>query len=81
MVVDALIERPKQINTRLGTLGEVMYAVAPELVDQLLHVAYRVFPDSAAARGESDRDAVRGAGSTLSRTAEALVRLLPGVHW
>jgi NAD(P)-dependent dehydrogenase (short-subunit alcohol dehydrogenase family) len=81
MVVDALTLRPKQINTRLGTLGEVMYAVAPELVDQLLHVAYRVFPDSAAARGESDRDAAQGTGSTLSRTAEALVRLLPGVHW
>ena len=51
MVMEALIERPKEINTRLGTAGEVAYALAPQLVDQLLHVAYRVFPDSAAARG------------------------------
>jgi hypothetical protein len=41
-------------------------------------VAYRVFPDSAAARGDSDD---RPADSMTSRTADALVRLLPGVHW
>ena len=86
LVIDALVERPKQINTRLGTTGEVLYAVAPELVDQLLHVAYRVFPDSTAARSDaSDDDGSDGDGpdrdSTLSRTADALVRLLPGVHW
>ncbi len=79
MVVDALVERPKQINTRLGTFGEVAYALAPEVVDQLLHVAYRVFPDSAAARGGESDDADRP--SARSRTADALVRLVPGVHW
>ncbi len=79
MVVDALVERPKQVSTGLGTLGQVAHALAPESVDQLLHVAYRVFPDSAAARGEDDADGERS--SVLSRTAEALVRLLPGVHW
>ena len=76
MVVKALLDRPKDVSTRLGTLGEVAYAVAPGMVDQVLHVAYRVFPDSAAARGgEGDE----GEGST--RAAEALTRLLPGVHW
>ena len=80
LVMDALIERPKEINTRLGTAGEVAYALAPQLVDQLLHVAYRVFPDSAAARGvEGDDTTPRESAS--SRTADALVRLLPGVHW
>jgi len=78
MVLDALIERPKQLGTRLGTLGEVAYSLAPERVDQLLHVAYRVFPDSAAARGDAER---QGAEPASSSTAEALIRLLPGVHW
>ncbi len=79
LVIKALIERPKEINTTLGTAGEIAYALAPELVDQLLHVAYRVFPDSAAARGmDDDNDK---AGSMTSRTADALMRLLPGVHW
>jgi NAD(P)-dependent dehydrogenase (short-subunit alcohol dehydrogenase family) len=80
MVVDALVNRPKEINTRLGTTGEVAYAIAPEVVDQLLHVAYRVFPDSAAARGDSD-EAPDPKDTPGNRAADALVRLLPGVHW
>ena len=73
MVVDALADRPKRVSTRLGTLGEVSYAVAPKVVDAVLHVAYRVFPDSKAAGGDDQ--------VSLNRGAQALVRLLPGVHW
>ena len=80
LVLQGLIERPKEINTRLGTTGEVMYALVPQVVDQLLHVAYRVFPDSAAARGTGE-DEGDPSSSIPSRTADAMVRLLPGVHW
>ena len=79
MVVKALTERPKAINTRLGTFGEVAYSLAPRAVDQLLHVAYRVFPDSAAAKGQKEDDGDEP--SAVSRAADALARLLPGVHW
>ncbi len=54
MVGEALSAKPKRIDTRLGTIGEVSYAVAPKAVDQIMHAAYRVLPDSAAARGEQD---------------------------
>jgi hypothetical protein len=75
MVVRALEERPKHLGTRLGTVGVVSYALAPKMVDAVLHVAYRVFPDSKAAGGEgSDRP-------SLTRGAQAMVKLLPGVHW
>jgi NAD(P)-dependent dehydrogenase (short-subunit alcohol dehydrogenase family) len=75
MVIRALVERPKHVGTRLGTLGEVAYAVTPKTVDAVLHVAYRVFPDSRAAGGEgSDKP-------SLTRGAQAMVKLLPGVHW
>ena len=73
LVVRALTERPKTISTRLGTLGEVSYALAPKLVDAVLHVAYRVFPDSKAAGGDDE--------VSLNRGAQAIVKLLPGVHW
>jgi NAD(P)-dependent dehydrogenase (short-subunit alcohol dehydrogenase family) len=73
LVVQALTDRPKRVATRLGTFGEVSYALAPKVVDALLHVAYRVFPDSKAAGGDDE--------VSLSRGAQALVRLLPGVHW
>jgi NAD(P)-dependent dehydrogenase (short-subunit alcohol dehydrogenase family) len=77
LVVKALVERPKEVNTRMGTAGEVAYALAPGAVDQVLHVAYRVFPESAAARG----DAEGVAGTEPTPAAQALMRLIPGVHW
>jgi NAD(P)-dependent dehydrogenase (short-subunit alcohol dehydrogenase family) len=79
LVTNALVDRPKHVSSRLGTAAEVAYSLAPGLVDQVLHVAYRVFPDSAAARGQ--QGAYDEEESTLSRAAEALMRLLPGVHW
>src|SRR5207253_3539425 len=54
MVCEAIRAKPKQINTRLGTFGEVSYALMPKAVDQILHMAYKVFPASAAAKGEKD---------------------------
>jgi thioester reductase-like protein len=84
LVVSALIDRPKRINTRLGTFAEVAHAVAPKSVDRLLHVAYRAFPDSSAARGTvktDDDDDTDDGESRLSRAASAMVKLLPGVHW
>jgi short-subunit dehydrogenase len=75
LICDAIRKKPKQINTRLGTFGEVAYALAPKAVDQLLHLAYRVFPDSAAARGQTSGDEV------ISREQLALAHLTRGVHW
>jgi thioester reductase-like protein len=75
LICEAIRAKPKQINTRLGTFGEVAYALAPKAVDQLLHLAYRVFPDSAAARGEADGD------ERVSTEQLALAHLTRGVHW
>ena len=54
MICEALRGRPKEMGTRLGKFGEVAYSALAQLVDRLLHLAYRVFPDSAAAKGERD---------------------------
>jgi hypothetical protein len=67
--------KPKQINTRLGTFGEVSYALAPKAVDQILHMAYKVFPDSAAARGQTDPN------EKASVEQLAMANLMKGVHW
>jgi NAD(P)-dependent dehydrogenase (short-subunit alcohol dehydrogenase family) len=75
LVCEALRARPKQINTRLGTFGEVAYALAPKAVDQILHMAYKVFPDSAAARGQQDPD------EKASMEQVAMANLMKGVHW
>jgi hypothetical protein len=75
LICEAIRAKPKQINTRLGTFGEVAYALAPKAVDQILHMAYKVFPDSAAARGEKDPD------EKASMEQVAMANLMKGVHW
>jgi NAD(P)-dependent dehydrogenase (short-subunit alcohol dehydrogenase family) len=75
LICEAIRGKPKQINTRLGTFGEVAYALMPKAVDQILHMAYKVFPDSAAAKGEKDPN------EKASGEAVALAHLMKGVHW
>ena len=55
MITRAMIYRPKKIATRLGTFGEVLYAMAPKSVDVILNTAFKLFPESAAAKGEKAR--------------------------
>jgi NAD(P)-dependent dehydrogenase (short-subunit alcohol dehydrogenase family) len=75
VVCEAIRRKPKSINTRLGTFGEVSYALAPKAVDQILHTAYKVFPDSAAAKGERDPN------EKASMEQIAMANLMKGVHW
>ncbi len=75
LICEAIRAKPKSINTRLGTFGEVLYALAPKAVDQILHMAYNVFPESAAASGRKDAD------ERASGEAVALSHLMRGVHW
>jgi NAD(P)-dependent dehydrogenase (short-subunit alcohol dehydrogenase family) len=75
LICEAIRAKPKQINTKLGTFGEVLYALAPKAVDQILHMAYNVFPESAAASGKKDEN------ERASGEAVALSHLMRGVHW
>ncbi|GGF32697.1 short chain dehydrogenase [Marmoricola endophyticus] len=71
-VIGALVDRPHEVNTHLGNLGAVAHTLAPKTAFRVLHLAYQVFPDSAAARGDSGRSE----GEQM-----ALARLLKGIHW
>jgi NAD(P)-dependent dehydrogenase (short-subunit alcohol dehydrogenase family) len=75
LICEAIRTKPKTINTRLGTFGEVAYTLAPKAVDQILHTAYKVFPDSAAASGKKDPD------EKASMEQVAMANLMKGVHW
>jgi NAD(P)-dependent dehydrogenase (short-subunit alcohol dehydrogenase family) len=77
LICEAIRSKPKQINTRLGTFGEVLYALAPKAVDQILHMAYKVFPESTKKKeGEPDGPEDRASGEAM-----ALAHLMKGVHW
>jgi NAD(P)-dependent dehydrogenase (short-subunit alcohol dehydrogenase family) len=74
LVIEAIVERPHEINTLLGNVGAVAHTVAPKLMFRVLNMAYQVFPDSAAAKGQ---------GSAGTRESEQLMmaKMFKGVHW
>ncbi|HEX4187994.1 MAG TPA: SDR family oxidoreductase [Solirubrobacteraceae bacterium] len=76
MICEALRSRPKHMGTRLGTFGEIAYTLSPSAVDRLLHLAYRVFPDSAASKGQKDVGEEHVSFEQL-----AMATLTRGVHW
>ena len=86
MLTDAMINKPKRMASRLGTFGEVFYALSPKSVDIVLNTAYNLFPDSTAAKkGVTDgkpapADEKKGSGE-MSTEAVAMAYLLRGVHF
>jgi thioester reductase-like protein len=75
MICEALRARPKEMGTWMGKFGEVAYTLSPSAVDRLLHLAYRVFPDSAASKGHRDVE------EHVSFEQIAMATLTRGVHW
>src|SRR5207244_10611820 len=54
MICEAIRAKPKHIGTRLGTFGEVAYALQRKAVDQIPRAAYRVHPDPAPHKATDD---------------------------
>jgi NAD(P)-dependent dehydrogenase (short-subunit alcohol dehydrogenase family) len=76
MVVEAVIHKPKRIATPLGIWLQVMNAVAPRVSEVVMNVVFRMFSDSAAARGEKQGEKVE-----VSNEQVALAALMKGVHF
>lgn len=74
MVLGAVITKQKRVATRLGTFGEVAYAIAPKLVDYVLNLGYRLFPDSTPESHPAGE-------ASVSVEAVAFAHLLKGIHW
>jgi NAD(P)-dependent dehydrogenase (short-subunit alcohol dehydrogenase family) len=75
LITEAIRKRPKRVGTTLGNLGQLSYAVAPGAQDLVVNRAYKLFPESDAAK--------RSDSETAQATAEqrAFVRATRGVHW
>ncbi|MFO1271237.1 MAG: SDR family oxidoreductase [Rubrivivax sp.] len=75
LVVQACIAKPVRIATRLGIAGELLHAVAPRLAQIVMNTSFRMFPDSAAAKGD------KSARPQLSAEAIALQSMMQGIHF
>jgi NAD(P)-dependent dehydrogenase (short-subunit alcohol dehydrogenase family) len=76
MVVEAVIKKPKRIATPMGIYLQVMTALAPKVSEVVMNVVFRMFNDSAAARGDAKPEKVQ-----VSNEQVALASLMKGVHF
>ena len=78
LVVEAIVYKPVRIATRLGVFGEILHAVAPKATQILLNTAFRMFPDSTAAKGKKGEEAKE---VELSPEQMAFAQITQGIHW
>ncbi len=79
LVVEAIIERPVRIATRTGIFAQLFYSLAPRAYEIVMNTAFRLFPDSAAAKGIKGVRAEAQQGPSTEQVAFAA--LMRGVHW
>jgi len=75
MVIRACIDKPVRVATRLGVFGEVLHAAAPRITQIIMNTTFRMFPDSAAAKGD------KAGKPTLSPEAIAMAQMMRGIHF
>lgn len=78
LVAQACIFKPVRIATRMGMAGQWLHALAPRLAQIAMNTAFRLFPDSPAARGDAG---AKEGSPRLSPEAQALQQMMRGVHF
>ena len=76
MVLTAVLTKQKRVATRLGTFAEISYAIAPRLVDYVLNVGYKLFPESTSK--DKEKPEIQ---KEVSAEGVAFAHLLKGIHW
>jgi hypothetical protein len=75
MIAEACVEKPVRIATRLGITGELMHALVPRVAQIVMNSTFRMFPDSAAAKGD------KSVKYQPSAEALALAQMMRGIHF
>jgi NAD(P)-dependent dehydrogenase (short-subunit alcohol dehydrogenase family) len=75
MIAQACIHKPVRVATRLGITGQVMHALMPRIAQIMMNTSFRMFPDSAAAKGD------KGGKPQLSAEAVAMQQMMRGIHF
>ena len=79
LVVGAIIERPVRVATRTGVFAQLFYSVSPRAYEIVMNTAFRLFPDSSAAKGLKGVREEKQQGPSSEQVAFAA--LMRGVHW
>jgi NAD(P)-dependent dehydrogenase (short-subunit alcohol dehydrogenase family) len=76
LVVQAIVERPVRIATRLGIFGEVVHALLPKVAQIIMNTMFRMFPDASTTQGGKP-----GAPAKPTADQMALAQLMRGIHF
>ncbi len=74
MIIRAIVYKPVNIATRLGTSMQVLHALAPRIAQIVMNTSFRMFGDSDAAKGKKN-EVVGPSADQL-----ALSNLMRGIH-
>jgi NAD(P)-dependent dehydrogenase (short-subunit alcohol dehydrogenase family) len=75
LVVQAIVNRPVRIATRVGIAGQTLHALTPRLAQTVLNTAYRLSPESGGAAAQEGQPAPAPSAELL-----AMQQLLHGIH-
>ncbi|HHW76333.1 MAG TPA: SDR family oxidoreductase [Xanthomonadaceae bacterium] len=76
LIVQAIIYRPERIATRVGVFAQVLHAVAPKVYAVIMNTAFRLFPESTAAKGQQPADAQEPSLEQIS-----FAQFTRGIYW
>ena len=74
-IKQAVIYRPQRIATRLGIFSQTLHTVAPKIAEIVMNSAFRMFPESSAAKGVAEGQ------QQASQEQLAFASLMRGIHW
>lgn len=78
MVAEAVIYKPQRIATKLGIFAEILHLMMPKLTEVVMNQAYKMFPESSAAKGGAEDER---ASRPPSREAMIFASIMRGIHW
>jgi short-subunit dehydrogenase len=97
IICRAIAQQPKRVSTPVGMVAQVTAAIAPDIQDRVLNLAYQLFPETGSRPTEPEQSNepsrelstfvpgdVPSDGPEehdLSIAARAMVQLLRGIHW
>jgi len=75
LIAQAIIDRPERIATRVGVFAQVLHAVAPKIYAVIMNTAFRLFPESSAAKSQQS-DTQEPSPEQIS-----FAQLTRGIYW
>jgi len=75
MIAEACVFKPVRVATRMGISGELLHALLPRVAQIVMNTSFRMFPDSAAAKGD------KSGKPALSPEAMAMQQMMRGIHF